>query len=41
MNKRGAENKMEMNIIPQYNYSIYGLPIKGINRYNLLSNIRT
>lgn len=35
----GAQNKIEMNIIPKYDYSIYGLPIEGINRYQLLENI--
>lgn len=35
----GAENKMEMRLVPEAGYSIQGLPIVGFNRTNLLSNI--
>ena len=30
----GAKNKMEMNIVPKYGFSILGLWISGINRNN-------
>jgi UDP-N-acetylglucosamine--N-acetylmuramyl-(pentapeptide) pyrophosphoryl-undecaprenol N-acetylglucosamine transferase len=35
----GAEGKMEMEKVPKAGYKIVGLPIAGINRSNLLSNI--
>jgi UDP-N-acetylglucosamine--N-acetylmuramyl-(pentapeptide) pyrophosphoryl-undecaprenol N-acetylglucosamine transferase len=35
----GAEGKMEMEKVPKAGYQIVGLPIAGINRSNLLSNI--
>jgi UDP-N-acetylglucosamine--N-acetylmuramyl-(pentapeptide) pyrophosphoryl-undecaprenol N-acetylglucosamine transferase len=35
----GAEGKMEMEKVPKAGYRIVGLPIAGINRSNLLSNI--
>ena len=35
----GAKNKMEMNIVPKYGFSILGLWISGINRNNFLKNI--
>lgn len=35
----GAEGKMEMEKVPREGYKIIGLPIAGINRSNLLSNI--
>jgi UDP-N-acetylglucosamine--N-acetylmuramyl-(pentapeptide) pyrophosphoryl-undecaprenol N-acetylglucosamine transferase len=35
----GAEGKMEMEKVPKAGYKIIGLPIAGINRSNLLSNI--
>ena len=35
----GAEGKMEMEKVPKAGYQIIGLPIAGINRSNLLSNL--
>ena len=35
----GAENKMEMRLVPESGYQIKGLPIVGFNRKSLLSNI--
>ena len=35
----GAENKMEMRLVPESGYPIKGLPIVGFNRKSLLSNI--
>lgn len=35
----GAEGRMEMEKIPQYGYSITGLPIVGINRQQIIKNI--
>ena len=35
----GAEEKMEMRLVPSAGYSIKGLPIVGFNRTQLLSNI--
>jgi UDP-N-acetylglucosamine--N-acetylmuramyl-(pentapeptide) pyrophosphoryl-undecaprenol N-acetylglucosamine transferase len=35
----GAEGKMEMEKVPKAGFEIIGLPIAGINRSNLLSNI--
>lgn len=35
----GAENRMEMERVPQAGYKIVGLPIKGFDRSNLLRNI--
>jgi UDP-N-acetylglucosamine--N-acetylmuramyl-(pentapeptide) pyrophosphoryl-undecaprenol N-acetylglucosamine transferase len=35
----GAEGKMEMEKVPKAGYKIIGLPIAGINRSNLISNI--
>ena len=35
----GCQTKMEMNLIPQYGYSIVGMPIAGVNRKHLLKNI--
>lgn len=35
----GAEGKMEMEKVPREGYKIVGLPIAGINRSSLLSNI--
>jgi len=35
----GAENKMEMRLVPESGYKISGLPIVGFNRRNLLSNL--
>ena len=35
----GAKNKMEMNIVPKYGFSILGLWISGINSHNFLKNI--
>lgn len=37
----GAENRMEMERVPAAGYDIVGLPIRGFNRSNLLSNVRT
>ncbi len=35
----GAEDRMEMDRVPQAGYEIVGLPIKGFNRKNLFKNI--
>ena len=35
----GANNKMEMNIVPKYGFDILGLWISGFNRTNFLKNI--
>ena len=36
----GAENRMEMEKVPQAGYQIVGLPISGFDRSNLFNNIR-
>ncbi len=36
----GANNRMEMERVPQAGYKIIGLPILGFNRQNLLKNIK-
>lgn len=36
----GAENRMEMTKVPKAGYPIEGLPIMGISRSNLLSNLK-
>ena len=36
----GAENKMEMEKVPKAGFEIIGLPIAGINRGNILANIK-
>ena len=35
----GANNKMEMNIVPKYGFDILGLWISGFNRTNFIKNI--
>ena len=35
----GANNKMEMNIVPKYGFDILGLWVSGFNRTNFLKNI--
>lgn len=35
----GAENRMEMERVPEAGYNIKGLPVAGFNRKNLLKNI--
>jgi len=37
----GAEKRMEMERVPAAGYEIVGLPVRGFNRSNLLSNFRT
>ncbi len=37
----GAEKRMEMERVPAAGYDIVGLPVRGFNRSNPLSNIRT
>lgn len=37
----GAEKRMEMDRVPAAGYEIVGLPVRGFNRSNLLSNFRT
>lgn len=37
----GAEKRMEMERVPAAGYEIVGLPVRGFNRSNLLSNVRT
>lgn len=36
----GADNRMEMQRVPEAGYKIVGLPIAGFNRKNLLKNIK-
>ena len=35
----GANNRMEMKIVPKYGFEILGLWISGFNRDNILKNI--
>ena len=35
----GSSDRMEMEIVPKYNYPIYGLWISGIKRSSILLNI--
>ena len=37
----GASGRMEMEKIPASGYRIIGLPVRGFNRKNLLSNLGT
>jgi len=37
----GAQNRMEMNIVPQAGYKIIGLPVKGLKRKLSLDNLKT
>ena len=36
----GADNRMEMQRVPEAGYPIVGLPIMGFDRKNLLKNIK-
>ena len=35
----GSSDRMEMDIVPKYNFQIYGLWISGIKRSSILLNI--